>query len=74
MTAGCRNVAQRMVNAENRFLDFAQAQGLTQAEAARAMATLRKLRILRIDPIGGQFHVTHGAYLAPDVLRRAGMI
>jgi len=64
-------IATRIVAAEERFIDYAIGTGLNRAEAIRAMATLRKAKALKIDAVGGQFTVTHGAFLEADVLKRA---
>lgn len=71
-TASFANLAQRMTAAENRFLAYAmESAGLTHDQAVRALATLRKVRAIKIDAVMGQFTFTHGAFAAPDVLRRA---
>jgi hypothetical protein len=69
---GLRNVAQRSVNAENRFIDYAMEHGrLSRGQAATALAAFRKARVIKFDAVNGTFHVTHGQFLEPDVLRRA---
>ncbi len=69
-----RAIAQRIVNAEERFVEFAmQAAGLTRVEAERALATMRRAKVVKIDAVGGGFTFTHGAFAAADVLRRAAV-
>lgn len=69
---GTRSVAQRMVNAEDRFLEFAmQTAGLTQEQATTALAEYRKAKAIKFDPVGGQFAFTHGGFAEAEVLRRA---
>ncbi len=69
---GLRGMAQRSVDAEGRFLEYAMEHGrLTRVQAERALAAFRKARVIKIDPVSGDFHVKHGQFLDPDVLRRA---
>ena len=61
ITTGCRNVAQRIINAEEAFIAFAmQTADLTRTEAERALVVMRKggkRAPLKIDAIGGQFNL-----------------
>ena len=69
---GMRAVAQRIVNAENAFIDFAmRTAGLTKPEAETALASYRKNKAIKIDPVGGSFTFTNGGFAEVDVLRRA---
>jgi hypothetical protein len=69
---GLRGLAQRSVNAENSFIAYAMEHGrLSRDQAATALATFRKARVIRLDAVNGSFHVKHGQFLEPDVLRRA---
>ena len=69
---GSKNVAQRMVNAEERFIEFAMLTGdLTREQALAALAEYRKAKAIEIDPVGGQFSFRHGGFAERDVLRRA---
>ena len=71
-TKGTEAVAQRMVNAEEGFLEFAmQTAGLTREQAVTALAEYRKAKAIKIDPVGGQFSFTHGGFAEAEVLRRA---
>ena len=72
MTKGFQNAAQRITNAEERFLGYAmETAGLTRAEALTALATMRRAKAIKIDAVGGAFTFTHGAYADAAVLRRA---
>lgn len=72
---GLRDVAQRIVNAQNRFIDYAMEHGrLSRGQAETALAAFRKARVIKFDAVNGSFHVKHGAFLEPDVLRRAAGI
>jgi hypothetical protein len=72
LAPGLRRLAQRSVNAENRFLEYAMEHGrLDRGQAVTALAAFRKARVIKFDAVNGSFHVTHGGFLEPDVLRRA---
>lgn len=70
-----RDMAQRLVNAEGRFVDYAMEHGgLTRAQAFTALKAFQKARVIKLDAVSGMFHVKHGQFLEPDVLRRAAGI
>src|SRR4029077_10687480 len=72
---GLRNVAQRSLDAENRFISYAMEHGrLSRSQAEIALLAFRKARVIKCDAVNGTFHVTHGQFLEPDVLRRAAGI
>jgi hypothetical protein len=72
---GLRNVAQRSLDAENRFIAYAMKHGrLSRGQAETALAAFRKARVIKFDAVNGTFHVTHGQFLDRDVLRRAAGI
>lgn len=68
---GLRNVAQRSADAENRFIAYAMEHGqLSRDQALIALAA----RAIKFDEVNGTFHVKHGQFLEPDVLRCAAGI
>lgn len=70
-----RPIAQRIVNAENRFLVFVrETTGMGEQQAERVLAYYRRHKLVRLDPIGGQFNLTHGDFADADVLRRAAQM
>src|SRR3990172_921409 len=72
---GLRNVARRSVDAENRFIDYAMEHGqLSREQAKAALASFRKARVIKFDAVNSTFHVKHGQFLEPDVIRRAAGI
>lgn len=71
---GIRAMAQRAVNAESNFLDSAMDRGLTRDEAACALATYRRERIVKLDAVNGVYSVARGVFWEPDVLRRAAAV
>lgn len=78
MTNGFRNVATRIANAEDAFIEFAMnTASLTREEAVAALRFMRrggKRAPLKIDPVGGSFTFAHGAFAEADVLRRAATL
>lgn len=75
MEPGLRAVAQRSVNAVKNFIDFAMEHGhLTRDQAETALTAFRKARVIKFDAVNGTFHITHGGFLEPAVLRRAAGI
>ena len=68
-------IAQRLANAEERFIAFAmETADLTRSEAINALGYLRKggkRAPLKLDAVTGQFTFSHGAFAEPAVLRRA---
>ena len=62
-------MAQRIVNAENGFLDYVcETTGISRDLAIKVMAYYREIRVLKIQVGVGQWTVTHGAYLDKDEL------
>jgi len=69
---GFEAVAQRIVNAENKFIETAMEQaGLTRPEAEKALAAFKAAKAIKIDPVGGQYSLTDGRFGERDVIRRA---
>jgi len=69
---GTRQVAQRIVNAERAFAETIQGIApCTDAEAAAVTALYRRLRVAKLDPVGGTIRVTHGAYLDREAVDNA---
>lgn len=69
---GTKQVAQRIVNAENAFIaTIKNIVGCTDESAAKVLAVYRKYKIVKLDPIGGVINVKHGMYLDVDVILNA---
>lgn len=67
-----RPIAQRIVNAENSFIENIQnIAGCTHAEAVKVLAVYRKAKVLKNDFVGGSINVKHGAYLDVSTIRKA---
>ena len=68
---GTRQIAQRMVNAENEFRQIIMERGFTRDEADKAMRTMLKLKVAKMDAVNGRISVVHGAYLDHQAIRHA---
>ena len=68
---GTLQVAQRIINAENGFVQLIMEKGFTKTEAEKAMLALLKLKAAKLDPVMGRITMKHGAYWEGDVLRNA---
>jgi hypothetical protein len=64
-------VAQRMVNAENDFRQVIMERGFARDEANKAMRTMLKLKVAKLDAVNGRISVVHGAYLDHQAIRNA---
>ncbi len=69
---GLKNMATRITTAENNFIEvLINLGGITKAEAEKALATFRKLKLVKMDAVNGVLSVKHGAYLSKDAIRNA---
>lgn len=68
---GTKQVAQRIVNAEQDFVQMIMEKGFTREDAFKAMHTMLKLKVAKLDPIIGRISVKHGAYLEIEAIRNA---
>jgi len=73
--SGFEAMAQRLTNAEERFIEYAMKRAkLSRTEAEHALSVMRKggkKAPVKLDIVSGQFSFSHGAFGEPDVLRRA---
>ena len=66
------DMAQRIVNAENSFIDDVVEQfGTTVAEAEKVLTVFLKHKLVKIDPVGGQCHLKTGAAWEAKVIANA---
>ncbi len=69
---GFEAVAQRMANAEARFMNIlVERAGISRADAFKAMLTMLRLKVAKMDAVNGEIRVKHGAYLDAEPIRRA---
>jgi hypothetical protein len=71
MSAEFKDIAQRIVNAENRFQEMlAERAGVPRDVAAKMHRWMAKKKLTKLDLGIGQISVKHGMYLDLDVLAR----
>lgn len=69
---GTRDIAQRMVNAENSFIESLMVAGeITKEQAEKVLQIYRNAKVVKMDAVVGQMTVKHGAFLDRDVILRA---
>ena len=69
---GTKQIAQRIVNAENNFIDTLMTLGdVSRADATKAMRAMLRLKVAKLDAVSGRINVKHGAYLDREVIQRA---
>ena len=69
---GLKDVAQRIVNAENNFADTVQeVTSCTRKEAFKVLALYRKFKMVKLDAVCGRYTVNHGSFWEEHVLRNA---
>lgn len=69
---GTKAIAQRIVNAEENFIGTVQAlTGFTRDESIKALNTMRKLKVVKLDVGIRRYLPKHGAFMEPDALRNA---
>ena len=62
---------KRIESAKENFCAAIESQGFTHEEAKKAMATMLKLKVAKIDSFMGVIRVKHGAYLDVKSIRNA---
>jgi hypothetical protein len=61
-----------MYNAEERFIEFAmETADINREEAIIVLRVYRKAKVVKIDPVMGQFQLQHGAFAEPEPIRKA---
>lgn len=69
---GAEPMGQRMVNAADKFRDAVVEQfGLTPEQADKALGALTKEKLVKLDPVTGQFELKSGDVWDRDVMLRA---
>lgn len=65
-------MGQRIENARKSFVDNLIEQfALTTEQAHHVLDVYIKLKVVKLDPIGGVYNLKHGIYWEPDVIRNA---
>lgn len=70
---GLQGIASRLADGEEKFLEVLMRQGdLSREDAVFAFREMRRCKaVKRVNGLGGEWRVVHGALLEPDVVRRA---
>lgn len=72
METGMKNVASRMVAAENNFIEVLMTVGeISKEDAEKVLVVYRKLKLVKMDAVNGVLSVKHGAYLDKEVIANA---
>ena len=72
MEAGFKNIAIRVVNAENNFVETLMNFGeISKEQAEKVLAVYRKLKLVKLDAVAGVISVKHGAYLEKSTIANA---
>jgi hypothetical protein len=67
-----RDMAQRQNNAANSFYDsLAEQFHFSKEDAEKILAVYIYRKVIKLDPITGQFNLKHGAYWDKEVMSRA---
>ena len=70
-----KDMATRIVNAEENFISFVMDSIKCNYDTGEKVLNLyKKERLLKIDPVIGQWNIKHGAFLDKKVLYRAAKI
>lgn len=69
---GTKQVAQRCAIAADHFVGVVQEiNGCSSAQGFKALNTMLKLRLIKLDAVGGRYLVKHGAFMEANALRAA---
>lgn len=67
-----KSIAQRSLNAENRFIDSVIEQfEFNKSDAEKILSVFMGHKIIKIDPIMGQYKLTQGIYWDKQVMDNA---
>lgn len=71
---GAAVMVQRQANAAQRFIDAVREQfGLSAVDAGNALRALLQAKLVKLDPIVGQFQLRDGRAWDAEVMRRAAL-
>ena len=74
ISVSTKGFATREHNAVVRFIDSVVEQfGFSVDEAEKILSVFRKLKIVKIDAVVGQYNLKHGAFWDREVMERALM-
>ena len=69
---GTKEIAQRIVNAENSMIDEIVEQfGFSENEAEKILKVFKKAKAVKLDVYMGRYELTHGAFWCKEVMKNA---
>jgi hypothetical protein len=69
---GTKQIAQRIVNAENSFIEnIMNIAKIDKAAAEKVLTVYKKLKIVKLNATIGNYTVKHGAFLDKDTILNA---
>lgn len=69
---GTKQVAQRMVNAENLFIEnVMEIAKISKEDAEKVFQVYLKEKIIKLDAVMGVYKIMHGAFYEMPVIKRA---
>lgn len=72
MRQGFQDIAQRLVNGDNQFLDNLREQfGTTTEQGEKVLRVFRKCKAVKREVASGRWVLTHGAFWDSAVVQRA---
>ena len=72
MRQGFQDIALRLVNGDNQFLDNLREQfGTTTAQGEKVLRVFRKCKAVKRELSSGRWMLTHGAFWESKVIQRA---
>lgn len=71
MKQGFKDIAQRLANADQNFVDnVVETFGTTVAEAEKVLRVFKKAKAVKRNVAMGRYDLTHGAFWEADVIAR----
>lgn len=66
-----RDIAQRIINAENNFIETVMGFGFTREQGRHVLMAYRLLKVVKLEANIGRYTVKHGAFWDIEVLQKA---
>lgn len=66
-----RDIAQRITNAENNFVETVMSFGFTREQGQHILTAYRLLKVVKLDTNIGRYTVKHGAFWDSETLQKA---
>ena len=66
-----KDIAQRIMNAENSFIETVVSFGFTKEQGQHILTAYRLLKVVKLEVNIGRYTVKHGAFWDVEVLQKA---